>query len=81
MKRTFEFTLDNETKITVSSPTLRMWHNFLESTKDSEIVSSISDIIGENTDYIENNFTIDDLRRFIAEFPAWVNGEKQSDPN
>lgn len=81
MKRTFEFTLDNETKITVSSPTLRMWHNFLESTKDSEIVGSISDIIGETTDYIENNFTIDDLRRFIADFPAWVNGEKQSDPN
>lgn len=81
MKRTFEFTLDNETKITVNSPTLRMWHNFLESTKDSEIVSSISEIIGEDTDYIENNFTIDDLRRFIAEFPAWVNGEKQSDPN
>lgn len=81
MKRTFEFTLDNETKITVSSPTLRMWHNFLESTKDSEIVGSISDIIGETTDYIENNFTIDDLKKFIAEFPAWVNGEKQSDPN
>ena len=81
MKRTFEFALDNGTKITVSSPTLRMWHNFLESQKDSEIVGSISDIIGENADYIENNFTIDDLRRFIAEFPAWVNGEKQSNPN
>lgn len=81
MRRTFEFTLDNEKKITATSPTLRMWTDFLNAKNDGEIISIIAKLIGEDTDYIYENFTIDDLTRFIGEYPQWVKGVKDKDPN
>lgn len=79
--RKFVFKLDNDMEITVNAPTVRNYHNFLESKTDAEIIESIATIINHDVEYVYDNFTIDDLSRFITEFPLWVRHEKQSDPN
>lgn len=87
--RRFNFKLDNGTALTIKPPTLRQYYKGLLIAKnDPQLFRSVAEICNRNDEgtevteeYIVDNFTTDDLYRFTKDFPAWVNGEKESDPN
>ena len=47
----------------------------------AEICSRNDEAVDVDESYIENNFTTDDLGRFMEEFPKWIKGVRDSDPN
>lgn len=79
--RTYEFELERGGKISVKPPTVRAYNNLMSAKSDDEIIEAIAQITENDRDYIENNFTYDDLRKFIMDFPLWVHNIKKSDPN
>lgn len=87
--RRFNFKLDNGTALTIKPPTLRQYYKGLLIAKnDPQLFRSVAEICNRNDEGIEvteeyfvDNFTTDDLHRFVKDFPAWVNDEKESDPN
>lgn len=81
MKRTFELTLDSGETLTLGAPKLKDYNALMAAQNDSQIIAAAADIIGKDAEYILDNFTTDDIKRFIRNFPAWVQGVKESDPN
>lgn len=87
--RRFEFTLDNGTKLSIKPPTLRMYYKGLLNAKnDPQLFGSVAEICTRNDEniniteeYVIDNFTVDDLNRFMKELPAWVSAERKADPN
>lgn len=87
--RKFRFTLDNGTTLTINPPSVRLWYGKYAAAKsDSALFEAIAEICKNNdarlpvtVDYLLDNFTVTDLQRFTAEFPKWINAEKDSDPN
>ncbi len=87
--RRFNLKLDNGTALTIKPPTLRQYYKGLLLAKnDPQLFRSVAEICGRNDEgteiteeYVVDNFTTDDFHRFMKAFPAWVNGEKESDPN
>lgn len=87
--RRFKFRLDNGTEFTIKPPTLRQYYKgLLLAQTDPQLFRSVAEICSRNDEgteiteeYIVDNFTTDDLQRFMKEFPAWINTEKESDPN
>lgn len=87
--RRFAFELDSGTKLSIKPPTVRMYYKGLLIAKtDPELYRSIAEICSRNDEgialseeYIIDNFTTDDLARFMRDFPAWVNEERRADPN
>lgn len=87
--RKFNFKLDNGKRFTIKPPTLRQYYKgLLTAENDPQLFRSVAEICNRNDEgtevteeYIVDNFTTDDLHRFMMDFPAWVNGEKESDPN
>lgn len=87
--RRFNFKLDNGTVFTIKPPTLRQYYKGLLIAKnDPQLFRSVAEICSRNDEgtevteeYVVDNFTTDDLHRFMKELPAWVNSEKEADPN
>lgn len=87
--RKFNFKLDNGTTLTIKPPTLRMYYKGLLTAKnDPELFNAIADICNQNVEginvteeYVIDNFTTDDFSRFMKQLPAWINSERNSDPN
>lgn len=79
--RIYNLKLDSGETIAVKPPKLRHYNNLLSAANDGEAITAIAEIIGRDTDYVCDNFTTDDAKRFIAGFPLWVENVKQSDPN
>ena len=87
--RKFEFLLENGQKLTVNPPSVRLYYKKYASAKsDNALFEAIAEICNNNdekvpvnVDYLLDNFTVTDLQRFTANFPAWINGEKDNDPN
>lgn len=79
--RVYNFKLDSGETIAVKPPKLRQYNNLLAAKSDSEAIKAIADIIGRDIDYVYDNFTTDDAKRFLYSFPAWIQETKQSDPN
>lgn len=79
--RIYDFELERGCKIAVKPPTVRAYNNLMSAKSDDEIIDAIAQITEKDRDYIENNFTHEDLRKFIMDFPLWVHNIKKSDPN
>lgn len=87
--RRFTLSLDNGTVLNIKPPTLRMYYKGLLTAKnDPQLFRSVAEICSRNDEnkaiseeYIIDNFTTDDLNRFMKEFPEWVKGEREADPN
>lgn len=87
--RRFSFKLDNGTILTIKPPTLRMYYKGLLTAKnDPQLFNAIADICNRNEEnipvseeYVIDSFTTDDLTRFMKQLPAWINSERNSDPN
>lgn len=87
--RKFKFTLDSGQTLTVNPPSVRLYYKKYASAKsDNDLFSAIAEICNNNdekipvtADYLFDNFTVTDLQRFTADFPSWINGEKDNDPN
>lgn len=79
--RVYNFKTDSGETITVKPPKLRHYNNLLSATNDAEAINAVAEIIGRDVDYVYDNFTTDDAKRFITEYPLWVENIKQSDPN
>lgn len=87
--RRFIFELENGTVLTIKPPTLRMYYKELLTAKnDPQLFNAVAHICNRNDEeiiiteeYVIDNFTVDDLSRFMRELPAWVNNEKKNDPN
>lgn len=87
--RRFVFALDNGTVLNIKPPTLRMYYKELLTAKnDPELFNAVANICNRNDDnisvteeYVIDNFTVDDLSRFMKELPAWISNERKSDPN
>lgn len=87
--RRFEFILDNGTKLTIQPPTLRMYYKeLLTAQNDPQLFQAVADIcnrndekIPVNQEFVIDNFTTDDFTRFMKELPAWINNERNSNPN
>ena len=87
--REFVFVLDNGTSLSVKPPTLRMYYKeFLKAKNDPELFNAVANICNRNyneievtEEYVIDNFTTDDLKRFMKDLPAWVNAERNADPN
>lgn len=87
--RRFNFKLDNGTALTIKPPTLRMYYKGLLNAKnDPQLFSAVAEICNRNDEniaiteeYVIDNFTTDDLTRFMKELPVWINSERKADPN
>lgn len=87
--RRFIFILDNGTQLTIKPPTLRMYYKGLRCAKtDPQLFNAVAEICGRNDEnisvneeYVIDNFTTDDLSRFLKELPAWIDNVRASDPN
>ena len=87
--RQFKFSLDNGTILLIKPPTLRMYYKeFLKAKNDPELFNSVANICNRNyneikvtEEYVIDNFTTDDLKRFMKDLHAWVNAERNADPN
>lgn len=87
--RRFEFKLDNGTELNIKSPTLRMYYKELRTVKnDEQLFAAVAEICNRNDEsvaidkeYVIDNFTTDDLKRFMRELPAWIENERASNPN
>ncbi|MBR4627787.1 MAG: hypothetical protein IKO47_08830 [Ruminococcus sp.] len=87
--RRFVFKLDNGTVLNIKPPTLRMYYKELRcASTDPQLFNAVADICGRNDEgiavneeYVIDNFTVDDLRRFVKELTSWIEGERASDPN
>lgn len=87
--RKFRFALDNGQTLTINPPSVRLYYKKYTSAKsDNDLFGAIAEICNNNTekipvtaDWLLDNFTVTDLQRFTANFPAWINDEKDNDPN
>lgn len=87
--RKYDLKLDNGTQLTVHQPTVRMWYEGYRTAKTDEAVyKAIADICNRNdeginidADYVCDQFTMDDFKRFAREFPKWIENEHETDPN
>ena len=79
--RIYNFKLDSGEAIAVKPPKLKHYNALLAAKSDSGAIKAIADIIGHDIDYVYDNFTTDDAKRFLYSFPAWVQEVKKSDPN
>lgn len=86
--RKFKLTLDNGTELTVHQPTVRMWYDgYRQAKSDSDVFRSVAEICSRNDegitiepDYVRDEFTTDDFKRFAMDFPKWVENV-HDDPN
>lgn len=81
MKRTYNFTFDSGETLTLGAPKLRHYNDLLSAKNDGQVITAVADIIGKDTEYILDNFTTDDIKRFVRDYPAWVQDIKENDPN
>ena len=87
--RKFKFNLDNCTTLTINPPSARLYYKQYAVAKTeiaifeaiAEICNNNEDKIPVTVDYILDNFSVFDLQRFTAEFPKWINSERDNDPN
>lgn len=87
--RKFRFTLDSGQTLTINPPSVRLYYKKYASAKNdfamfeaiAEICSNNDEKIPVTVDYLLDNFTVVDLQKFTADFPKWLNGEKENDPN
>lgn len=79
--RIYNFKTDSGETIAVRPPKLKHYDKLLTAANDAEAIDAIADIIDRSADYVYENLTTDDAKRFISEFPLWVENIKQSDPN
>lgn len=87
--RRFKLTLDNGTELTIKPPTLRMYYKeLLKPKNDPQLFNAVAEICNRNDEgiriteeYVIDNFTTDDLDRFMHDFPKWVKNERSADPN
>ncbi|MCM1315756.1 MAG: hypothetical protein NC205_00835 [Prevotella sp.] len=87
--RKFKFPLDNGTTLTINPPSARLYYKkYAVAKTDNALFEAIAEICNNNdekititVDYLLENFSVFDLQRFTAEFPKWINSEKDSDPN
>ncbi|MDE5582408.1 MAG: hypothetical protein K2J08_01700 [Ruminococcus sp.] len=87
--RKFRFSLDNGTILTINPPSARLYYKkYAVAKNDNSLFEAIAEICNNNeekipvtVDYLLDNFSVVDLQRFTAEFPKWINGEKENDPN
>lgn len=89
MAQSFTFNFGDGVTLNIKPPTLRMYYKQLLTAKnDTQLFNAIANICNRNYDdievteeYVIDNFTTEDLKRFMKELPAWVNAERQADPN
>lgn len=89
MMRKFRFALDNGKTLTINPPSVRLYYKkYALAKSDTALFEAIAEICSNNAekipitvDWLLDNFTVTDLQRFTAEFPKWINGERDSDPN
>ena len=87
--RRFRFALENGVKLSIKPPTLRDYYKgLLVADSDEQLFAAVAAICGRNdenipvnADFIIDNFSTDDLSRFMTELPAWVKSERKADPN
>lgn len=86
--RKFIFPLDNGTTLTINPPSVRLLSRWETAKTSEENFSAIAEICNNNdekipvtVDYVLDGFSIFDFKRFTADFPKWINSEKDSDPN
>ena len=87
--RRFKFTLDNGVTLNIMPPTLRMYYKELRTAEnDAQLFVAVAHICNRNDEnieiteeYIIDNFTTDDFRRFMRELPSWIENERSANPN
>lgn len=87
--RKFKFTMESGQILTINPPSVRLYYKKYASAKnDATLFEAIAEICNNNDekipitiDWVLDSFTVTDLQRFTAEFPKWINGERDSDPN
>ena len=87
--RRFVFKFGEGNKLTIKPPTLRDYYKgLLAADSDEQLFAAVAAICGRNdeniqinSDFIIDNFTTDDLSRFMIDLPAWVKSERKADPN
>lgn len=87
--RRFVFTLDNGTVLSIKPPTLRMYYKELLTAKnDPQLFNAVADICNRNDEgiavteeYVIDNFSVDDLSRFMMDLPEWIRAEREKSPN
>lgn len=87
--RKFKFTMESGQTLTIHSPSVRLYYKKYALAKSdvalfeaiAEICNNNDEKVSVNVDYLLDNFSVTDLQRFTAEFPKWINGERDSDPN
>jgi hypothetical protein len=64
------------------------YKGLLNAKNDPQLFGSVAEICTRNDEniniteeYVIDNFTVDDLNRFMKELPAWVSAERKADPN
>lgn len=87
--RRFVFTLDNGAVLSIKPPTLRMYYKELLTAKnDPQLFNAVADICNRNDEgiavteeYVIDNFSVDDLSRFMKDLPEWIRAEREKNPN
>ncbi|MBQ8297346.1 MAG: hypothetical protein IJX77_06150 [Ruminococcus sp.] len=77
----YAFKLDNGNTITVKPPTYRQFECLRTACTDGEIIRAVADMADYEVHELTKVWTIDDIRRFIIEFPAWLNAVRNIDIN
>lgn len=87
--RRYRFTLDSGTVLNIKPPTLRQYYKGLLTAKnDAQLFRAVAEICTSNDEgiavteeYVIDNFTVDDLSRFMRGLNSWINAERSADPN
>ncbi|MDE6833185.1 MAG: hypothetical protein K2J39_02895 [Ruminococcus sp.] len=87
--RTFNFSLDNGTNLTINPPSPRLYYKkYAVAKNDNALFEAIAEICNNNVEKIPvtvgdvlDSFSVFDIQRFTTEFPKWINGERENDPN
>ena len=87
-KRTFLFETYSGQLLTVKPPKYKLYQKLIsEKQNDKEMIAVMAEILSDNiegieitSDYIYENYYIDDINKF-ADYISWIKAEKGSDPN
>lgn len=85
----FKFITESGQTLNINPPSVRLYyHKYANAKSDSQLFQAIAEICNNNdekipvtVDYLLDSFTVVDLQRFTAEFPKWINGVRDGDPN
>ena len=79
--RIFKFTLASGLKIKLKPPALRAYYELIESGRSDDILIAVAHCCRQESDWIIQNFTANDLCKFIEKFAVWIRSEREKDLN